>query len=293
MADHGLRAGQGVQEMDSFVAIGMHLKRRGQPVPAIHLADPVAGLVFLEDLGDRTLQQAAAQGTARRNVQALYRRVVEALVAMSIEGLDGFDPAWCYQTPAYSRELILERECAYFEEHFLRGTAGLAVDSRALRGEFEALADLALKHAEPGFMHRDMQSRNVMLKDGRPVFIDFQGARIGPVQYDLASLLADPYVGLGPDAQERLLQHAFERLCERRALSADAFFDCYVHCALCRNLQILGAFGFLSRVKNKRGFTAYIPRALAGLEQRLAGRAGESFPTLRHVVGRARRRLRL
>jgi dTDP-glucose pyrophosphorylase len=121
LADHGLHPACDVAEVDSFIHIGRHLKNKGLPVPAIYFAEAFAGLVFLEDLGDVSLQASARAEPERRKTLAVYRQVVDALIALATDGAEGFDPAWTYQSRAYDREVILERECRYFCEAFLKG----------------------------------------------------------------------------------------------------------------------------------------------------------------------------
>jgi aminoglycoside/choline kinase family phosphotransferase len=144
-----------------------------------------------------------------------------------------------------------------------------------------------------GFLHRDVQSRNIMLRNGRPYFIDFQGGRIGPVQYDLASLLIDPYVQLRADDQAGLYDYAAARFARSLAIDPDGFRQGYEHCALSRNLQALGAFAFLARVKHKPRFESYIPAALNGLAARLQAYTPPGFPKLKEAVHAARARLGL
>jgi aminoglycoside/choline kinase family phosphotransferase len=287
LADHGLRTTAQVSEVDAFIQIGRHLKRRGLPVPAIYFADAFAGLVFLEDLGDTSLQSAVRAEPNRQRTMDLYRTVVDGAIALSIEGAKGFDPAWTYQTPAYTRELILERECRYFCDAFLNGYAGLEASFADLQEEFARIANHALATAVQGFMHRDLQSRNIMLKGGRYYFIDFQGGRIGPLQYDVASLLIDPYVKLTRDEQAQLLDYAAQRLSVLQPAAVEGFRRGFPYCALSRNLQVLGAFGFLSTVKGKRGFERYIPAALQGLAARLEDFGANGFPKLQGVVAQA------
>jgi aminoglycoside/choline kinase family phosphotransferase len=293
LADHGLRTAAEVAEVDAFVAIGRHLKSKGLPVPAIYFADAFAGLVFLEDLGDVCLQAAVMAEPDRRRTMALYRRVVEAVIALATEGLAGFDPAWTYQSRSYDRDVILERECRYFCEAFLRGYAGLEAGFEDFADEFYRLADFAMADGLEGFLHRDMQSRNIMLKNDDCYFIDFQGGRLGPIQYDLASLLIDPYVGLAPHEQDHLLDYAVERMAAIRPLDAARFRRGFAACALCRNLQILGAFGFLSTVKGKTRFAGYIPAALQGLTNRLAAGGTDVFPKLQRISAQAADKLGL
>jgi aminoglycoside/choline kinase family phosphotransferase/GTP:adenosylcobinamide-phosphate guanylyltransferase len=293
MADHGLRATNAIAEVDAFIGIGRHLRAKGLPVPAIHGADPFAGLVFLEDLGDMHLQSAVRAAADPERVRGWYRQIVDSAITLWARGAEGFDPAWAYQSPAYDHELILQRECRYFAEAFLNRYAGLEVAFEELRPEFEDIAQGALAHALTGFMHRDMQSRNIMLKDDRWYFIDFQGGRIGPLQYDLASLLIDPYAGLSATDQDHLLEHAAARLAAGGPFDPQGFRRGFAYCALTRNLQILGAFGFLTRVKGKAHFDQYIPAALAGLAARLEGFEPRGFPTLRRAVAQAQARLGL
>jgi aminoglycoside/choline kinase family phosphotransferase/dTDP-glucose pyrophosphorylase len=290
LADHGLRTTAAFAEVDAFVAIGGHLKARQIPVPDIYFADPFAGLVFLEDLGDTSLQHAVQAQPERKEVLAAYRSVIDAAIRMAVDGARGFDTAWAYQTPAYTREVILERECLYFRDAFLIGYAGMEVGEDA-SDEFGRIADGALDGAEPGFMHRDFQSRNIMLRDGCWYFIDFQGGRLGPPQYDLASLLIDPYVGLAPEEQDELLDYATQGFARRRPIDPARFCRTFEYCALSRNLQILGAFGFLSRVKGKPQFARYIPTALRSLDARLAEFGPGVFPKLRRWTAQALTRL--
>jgi aminoglycoside/choline kinase family phosphotransferase/choline kinase len=284
LADHGLRATAAVAEVDAFIHIGRHLKSKGLPVPTIHFADAFAGLVFLEDLGDISLQSTVLAAPDRRRTMAVYRKVIERVIALSVEGAEGFDPAWTHQTPAYDRDVVLERECRYFCDAFLRGYAGLDAGFDDFQDEFGRIADQALEDALRGFMHRDLQSRNIMLKGDRCYFIDFQGGRLGPVQYDLASLLIDPYAGLTPEEQEHLLGYALRQLAVRRPVEAAGFRRAFSGCALSRNLQVLGAFGFLTTVKGKSRFARYIPAALQTLAGRLAKREPGEFPKLHRVV---------
>jgi aminoglycoside/choline kinase family phosphotransferase/GTP:adenosylcobinamide-phosphate guanylyltransferase len=293
LADHGLRSTPAPAEVDAFVAIGRHLRNRGIPVPAIYFADPFAGLVFLEDLGETSLQRAVQRESDRERVMTAYRSIIETTIRMSVDGARGFDTAWAFQTPAYNREVILERECLYFCNAFIKSYAGMDPDGDDLRDEFSRIADGALGGGETGFIHRDLQSRNIMLKDGCFYFIDFQGGRIGPIQYDLASLLIDPYVGLTREEQDRLLGYAVQRMALRQPIDPDEFRRQFAYCALSRNLQILGAFGFLTIAKGKTQFRGYVPTAMENLVARLADFRPRGFPKLQRMVVQAQAKLGL
>ena len=282
---HGIRATMAVCEADAFINIGRHLHRCGLPVPTLYAADPFAGLAFLEDLGDRHLQEAVLALDSPATCIRLYQKVIDILVTLSREGAVGFDPAWPYQTGAYNRQVILQNECAYFVDAFLHLERGRQdITYGELQDEFELLTDKTLSHAVNGFMHRDCQSRNIMLRGDDCYFIDFQGGRLGPVQYDLASLLIDPYVDLAPEMQAELRDYGLDRIKAATGEDRQKIRRGYVYCSLTRNLQILGAFGFLSRKKNKPGFAVYIPPAVDSLKRILATPECNDFLKLRAVV---------
>jgi aminoglycoside/choline kinase family phosphotransferase/GTP:adenosylcobinamide-phosphate guanylyltransferase len=278
MAAHGIRCGQGTQEVDSFVDIGRHLASRQVPVPKICSFDRFSGLVFTEDLGDRHLQAEVIK-TSAQLVPFLYRRVVDAAIHMGLGGAEGFDPAWTWQSPRYDRRLIMEKECRYFCEAFVAGHLGRPNPFRELEPEFLLLADRIEHHAVEGFIHRDLQSRNIMLKNDEIHFIDFQGGRTGPVQYDLASLLIDPYVHLAPEHRRTLTAYAMDRLSESSGKPQRRCLAGFRYCALSRNLQILGAFGFLTAL-GKSWFETAIPHAVASLNRVLADLPRGEFPKL-------------
>jgi aminoglycoside/choline kinase family phosphotransferase/dTDP-glucose pyrophosphorylase len=284
LVDHGIGTASGTAEIDAFVAIGTHLGRRRVPVPRIYLHDRFSGVVFLEDLGDTHLQSAVRQVPDTEAVASLYRRVIDGLLHMALAGADGFDTDWTWQSAAYDREVVLEKECRYFVDAYLRQFLGLDIRFEHLEEEFNRLADLALAPTAETFMHRDFQSRNIMIRDGDIFFIDFQGGRMGPVGYDLASLLIDPYVGLPRDLQAKLLDHAAFRLAEKIPLDRERFLESYRHCALARNLQILGAFAFLTRQRGKPYFAAYIPRAVRTLSDTIETIGMDRFPKLGRIV---------
>ncbi len=284
MADHGIRKQNATTEIDSFVAIGCHLESKGIPVPRTYLYDTFSGLVFMEDLGDTNFQNVVVDAQSPEKIIPLYKSVINLLIKMSIYGARDFDISWTYQTPYYDRDLILEKECKYFVDAFLRGYLGMDSCFEDFKDEFLSIADKALEFSVNGFMHRDMQSRNIMVKNNRFYFIDFQGGRIGPIQYDLASLLIDPYVQLPYPIQHQLLDFCIERLSSFVNIERNKFRIGYKYCAISRNLQILGAFGYLSRIKEKIYFEKYIPAALKSLKYNLSAIKNTEFPGLKSVV---------
>jgi len=291
LADHGIHVGSTQGEAGAFEDIGRHLYRKGVTVPRIHLADRFSGLVLLEDLGDRHLQDVALASVDESAVVDLYRQVIDRLIPMWIDGREGFDPGWTWQTERYDREMILTAECGYFRDAFLREYLAMHLPDDVFQDDFERIAEGALGYGVTAFIHRDMQSRNIMVTGGGPHFIDFQGGRLGPIQYDLAALLIDPYVALPEALQERLLAECADRLGRVIGINLKDFVTGYRYCCIARNLQMLGAFGFLTRVKRKKGFEAYIPNAIQTLWRNLTKGGAGKFPELSALALDMKRRM--
>lgn len=293
IADHGIQTEDALSEFDSFVAIGGHLHQKGLAVPAIYAHDRFSGLVFLDDLGDTLLQSLILAEPDPQTTEARYRQVIDNLLAMSTAGKQGFDPAWCFQEPAYSRDTIIEKEGLYFVREFAENRLGMEnIPESELVSEFARLADVIEANSAEGFMHRDMQSRNIMAARNGYYFIDFQGGRLGPIQYDLASLITDPYVDLAPGLRENLLAYAADRLNSQIRLDRKSFLTGYHYCAISRNLQALGAYGHLCGVKNKAWFAAYMRPALNNLSDLLASAKDPPLPALAQTVARAQSRIK-
>jgi len=284
MADHGIRKELSTTEADSFIAIGLHLYNKGLPVPKIFLHDSFSGLVFLEDLGDTNFQTVIMNTKSQSETISRYKSVIDLLIMLSLTGGSGFDVSWTYQTPCYTADLILEKECRYFTDAFIKGYLNKEIDFDRYENEFKIIAALALEHQVKGFMHRDMQSRNIMVKNGEIYFIDFQGGRLGPLQYDLASLLIDPYVGLPSGIRSELVDYCAGKISSLAGIKADNFCRCFKYCSITRNLQILGAFGYLSSVKGKSFFENYIPAALRSLKESFEAPEGKGFPKLKSLI---------
>ena len=284
LADHGIKETKRIDAADAYYHIGRHLRRQGLAVPRIYDGDTFSGLMFVEDLGEVDLQAAVRQAKNSETVRRLYQSAIQLLIKFSARGAEQFDTAWCYQTPRYDKSLILENECRYFVDAFLKTYLELDYQYADFEAEFEFLAENALQHAVQGLMHRDFQSRNIMIKNSDAYVIDFQGARKGPLQYDLASLLIDPYVDLPPDTQSELLAYCLDQLAGMATLQVDEFCQCYRFCCLTRNLQILGAFGYLTCIKQKSQFEKYIPTAVRTLTDNLKQNHPKTLPGLCHLM---------
>jgi len=277
-------------EFRSSLAIGRHLGRKGIPVPEVLAAESRHCLILFEDLGDLRLH-GRLKAESEEELRALYRSVIDTLVAMQIDGAEDFDQNWCYDTETYDRSVMIERESGYFYEAFWRDTL-FAEEVDGLQAEFEKLADTVMMHFEPLFLHRDFQSRNIMLKEGRVRVIDFQAGRIGPPGYDIASLLIDPYAGLSRRLQGEFLDYYLNSLRQCNGLDVDRVRRSYPYLALQRNLQIIGAFAFLSGKKRKRFFAQFLMPALNMLQTRLVDPVFDDFPLLRKTAAESIRLFR-
>jgi aminoglycoside/choline kinase family phosphotransferase len=202
---------------------------------------------------------------------------------MQVRGVEDFDPSWCWDTPRYDVHLMIEKESNYFLTAFWQGIMQQETDGR-VGEEFAAIAELAGKVPADYFLHRDLQCRNIMVKDGKIRFIDYQGGRFGPLAYDVASLLIDPYSGLSPALQDRLLDYYLDRLQHYLSIDRMSFMQQYALLALQRNLQIVGAFSFLYRVRGKEFFKDFIHPALMSLHRRLQDPLFRDYPQIRRMV---------
>ena len=282
---------RGQDEALAFYRIGMHLQQTGAPIPEIYAFDPATGLVLCEDLGDQRLYEQVAREQGNVHTLALYEQTVRLLARMQVRTAEGFDPAWCWDTPCYDRQLMRQRESGYFLRACCLDLLGLDFDHQAVEAECAQLADEAAQAPAHFFLHRDFQCRNIMLTGNKVRFIDFQGGRLGPLAYDLASLLLDPYAALPQAVQEHLLAVYLDALHKEIVYDSKQFRREYVFLALQRNLQILGAFAFLSQVRQKPFFAQYLRPALASLGTLLAKPEAAGYAALNHLTDQCRQEL--
>jgi aminoglycoside/choline kinase family phosphotransferase len=281
---------RGRDEAEAYVRIGTHLQRCGAPTPEILAFDPVTGLALCEDLGDRRLYEEVHE----RGIEPclnLYEQAVLRLARMQVRAAEGFDPAWCWDTPRYDQPLMRERESGYFLRACCTNLLGLDFDRPAVEAECAHLAEAAAQAPAHFFLHRDFQCRNIMVTGGAVRFIDFQGGRLGPLAYDLASLLLDPYAALPAPMQDHLLAVYLSALRELIPYDPEQFRHEFLLLALQRNLQILGAFAFLSQVRHKPFFAQFLRPALASLRGLLAKPGAAEYAALNHLTDQCRQEL--
>jgi len=270
-------------EAHAAYRIGTHFQQAGVPVPAIHAYDQASGAILFEDLGNRLLFHEVREGEAER-VAGFYRQAVTLLADLQLGAREGFDAQWCWDTPRYDRELMIQRESDYFAREFCGRFMGIHELPAGLTAEFAALAERNSLASANSLIHRDFQSRNLMVQGDRLRVIDFQGARFGPLAYDLASLVNDPYVELSEAAKDGLIRHYLDRVNTYISLDQVQFMGEYYHIALQRNLQVLGAYAFLTLERGKAFFRAYIDPALHRLSTLLATKLAADYPVLHDLV---------
>jgi aminoglycoside/choline kinase family phosphotransferase len=246
----------------AYFEIGRHLRQKGLPLPELYRVDLPDGWFIMEDFGDVSLQDRAAAPGSRI---PLYEKVVDTLFRLQTEGAKGFDPEWCCQTKTYDRLVMRRHEAEYFRNAFLCNYLGLERDWLELDRAFNHLIEMALEAQPRFFLHRDFQSRNIMVSHGGIGIIDWQGGRLGPLAYDLSSLLIDPYACLSLQEQEHLYRYYLQILKDHQPRWVHKFEKTYPFLAIQRNLQILGAFAFLSKVRGRARFQRYISPALQSL----------------------------
>ena len=269
-------------ENDSYLLIGNHLHSKRLPVPRILYADAREGRFLLEDAGDLYLQSFAR--SRRKNLESIYRHVIAMLGALHRKAPRGFEPGFCFDESLYDPAFVYERELDYFRKSFLNGCLGLEIGPDELRSDFERLAEEAGVWKSSFVFHRDFQSRNIMVCRAKLWLLDFQGMRFGPPAYDLASLLIDPYVGIPEGLQDKLVSIYWSSTGKFQGVSKGDFIRKFKAVKLSRNLQMLGAFGFLGVTRGKRQFLDYIPSAFEQLARHLRKDRRMQFPRLEKLV---------
>ena len=255
------------EENVAFLEFTRHFRRHRLPVPEIYAEDLGQGAYLEEDLGDTTLFDFLSRNRAGARIfpEAIeaYRRVVAELPRFQVEAGRDLNYKVCYPRGSFDRQSI-SWDLNYFKYYFLR-LAGIPFNEQALEHDFGRLTKFLLSASHEYFLYRDFQSRNVMLRDDQPYFLDYQGGRKGALQYDIASLLYDGKADLPPELREELLDHYLESLGRFVNITRDAFMVHYYSYVYIRIMQALGAYGFRGFYERKAHFLQSVPYALENL----------------------------
>ena len=276
-------------ENRAFIYMARHFHKLGLPVPELYSVSDDEMTYTQEDLGDTLLFDAIKNGREtgnfNENERTLLERTLRALAHIQVEGAKDFDWSICFPVPEMD-ERAIRWDLNYFKYCFLKGTK-IEFSEPKLEDDFDKLV-CALSAAGglcsvsasglSTFLYRDFQSRNVMIKDGKPYFIDFQGGRKGPTQYDVASFLWQAKANIPASLREELidayLDELFSVLCQQSGLCSvseavfkSAWRAALPHFVLLRTLQVLGAYGYRGYFERKPHFLESIPNALKNLEE--------------------------
>ncbi|HZY25737.1 MAG TPA: phosphotransferase [Bacteroidales bacterium] len=257
------------EENEAFIGFTKHFISIGLPVPEIFGYLPEKFVYYLQDLGDLNmftwLQQKSNSTGFDSQAEDLYRKILEKLILFQIKGINGLDLELCYPHKSFDRQSMMW-DMNYFKYMFLKLVA-VTFNERRLEHDFNLMADFLLQTKQDYFLYRDFQSANVMIFNGEPWFIDYQGGRKGAPQYDVASLLYDAKAHIPEQSQKRLLDTYVDNFCSVTQESKDEFRGYYAGFSMIRLMQALGAFGFRGLYEKKPTFTGSIVPAVKLLIQ--------------------------
>jgi aminoglycoside/choline kinase family phosphotransferase len=248
------------------------------PAPRLIRHDPADCLIIMEDLGDTDLW--SLRNTPWETRRALYQKTLTIVHRLHSFPEKDFPSARASLMEGFGPDLYRwERD--YFRDHFVRDVCRIELEpsfERELEAELSSLAE-RLAGTKRGLVHRDLQSQNVMIRDGEPFLIDFQGMRFGTPFYDLGSLLCDPYVNLSSNERDELLSFYYKFL--ERDLDWHTFQNTFWEASAQRLMQALGAYGFLGLKKGLKAYLEHIPAGLRNLYR--AASQVASLPRLREL----------
>lgn len=267
-------------ENQAFVSFSRSLRSIALPTPEIYAVEVERGIYLEEDLGDTTLFDLISRDPS--SAIPIYRKVVQLLPRFQVEGGACIDFSVAYPCEAFDRGSMMW-DLNYFKYHFLK-LAHIPFNERRLERDFEHLCDALLRHDRSHFLYRDFQSRNIMIRDGEPWFIDYQGGRRGALPYDLASLLYDAKANLAPSLRAELFELYLSALSPYAGIDLSAIRSGFPLFVLIRILQAMGAYGYRGFFERKRHFLASIPFAVRNIEGLLAAGLPIEIPELQSVL---------
>lgn len=275
------------EENDAFIYMSEHFRERGIRTPEVVAISDDRMAYLQQDLGDTLLFNAIEKGRLTRSFSSEERNIliktVRALPDLQFAGAVGLDFNYCYPSSAFDIRTIMW-DLNYFKYCFLKAT-GLEFQEDRLEDDFQALADVLMRSQSGTFMYRDFQSRNVMIKDGEPWFIDFQGGRKGPFYYDVASFLWQAKANYPDSLRKELIGEYIDSLKKYQYIDEEYFMEQLRHFVLFRTLQVLGAYGFRGYFEKKPHFMQSVPFAIANLRA-LLDRPYQEYPYLNELLNR-------
>lgn len=274
-------------ENKAFVELARHFRKKGLNVPEVYAVSKDQLRYLQEDLGDLQLFSLL-----NKDCGQLLEKTVSYLPEIQIHGAEDLDFSICFPKAEFDKRTIFW-DLNYFKYDFLK-PSGLEFDENKLEDDFEKFAEsLASSDLPVGFMYRDFQSRNVMVRDGQPWFIDFQGGRKGPVCYDLASFVFQAKAGFDNTTRQKLVDCYFNALQNEIPVNRNVFDEVFPNFVLFRCLQTLGAYGFRGMVERKANFISSIPAGLKNLKDILDTYSYPHIPYLCSCLENLSRRFKI
>ncbi len=277
--------GQSKEENRAFIELTRHFKKQGLNVPELFGATDDEMFYIQEDLGDTVLFDALKAGRLTgvfsTEEKELLHKTIALLANFQILGAKGLDFSVCYPQAEFNHRSV-HWDLNYFKYNFLK-TTGMEFQEDLLENDFDKLSQHLLQDESDTFLYRDFQSRNVMLVDGHPYFIDYQGGRKGPAHYDVASFLWQAKANFPDDLRDELIKTYIASLKKHREVDEAEFIKKLRLFVLFRTLQVLGAYGFRGYFEKKPHFIQSIPFALNNLRELLRGGFDE-YPYLTGIL---------
>ena len=259
------------KENDAFISFTKHFLNKNLLVPQLYADDINNDVYLLEDLGDETLFSFISEEKSNEDFpdkrMNYYKSVLNELIKFQTDASQDLDYSVCYPRSSFDRQSMMW-DLNYFKYYFLKLTQ-TPFDEQKLEDDFNALIEFLLTAEKEFFMYRDFQSRNVMIKNDKLYFIDYQGGRKGALQYDVASLLYDAKANLPQAVRDELLTHYLSVLCNETNIEKDEFMKYYYGYVLIRILQAMGAYGFRGLYEKKAHFLKSIPYAINNISHLL------------------------
>lgn len=280
--------GESIDENKAFIRLANRFADRGLSVPRVIAVSADRSAYIQDYLGDVLLFDAIGSGRTTGvfsdEEKSLLKLTIRSLADIQYRGAEGLDFNVCYPLPEFCRRTVMW-DLNYFKYNFLK-LSNIPFNESLLEDDFERLADYLLAEEFSTFMYRDFQSRNVMIKDGRPWFIDFQGGRKGPAHYDVASFLWQAKANIPPQLRDELIDEYLDAASRYADIDGAAFRKRLQHVVLFRLMQVLGAYGFRGLFEKKLHFMESIPPALVKVRELLDCNDFSCYPTLVSVLQR-------
>jgi len=276
-----------VEENKAFINYTHQLHAFGVPVPKVWDIPGEACYYFVEDLGTETLltwlQRERTQGTWPAEATERYKKVVTELARAQIVAGASFDYTFAHPVSSFNRQ-SMRWDLDYFKYYFVK-RSGVKCNEHQLELSFNNLLNKLASIDAEHFMFRDFQARNILFTNDRPWFIDYQGGRRGPLQYDVVSLLYQAKAQIPDDVRQTLILHYLKEASQHTDLNQETFVKDLYPIALLRNLQTLGAYGLRGTIEKKNHFIESIPQAVENAQKLITlGRLKEDLPEIVKII---------